>query len=218
MRGTTRTFALALGALALAACGPKRIATAPVTAADEAAKAAQAAVNPDAPPAAGGLRAATLVEGTATVTKINQKTRMITLRGADGRVNSFRVDDAVKNLSQVRVGDEVKVAYYESVTVRLRKKGTAVPGVATSDEELVARPGEMPAGISASATTIIARIVDIDRKAQTATLQGPPPESRTVTVKVEDKARLDRAKKGDLVEITLTEALAASVEKIAKKR
>ena len=216
MRNSTRFAPLALGLLALAACAP-RITTPPITAADAAARAAAAAVNPNpsATPAPGGIQAAQLVQATAKVTKINQKTRMVTLKTSDGRTMSFKVDDSVKNLPQVHAGDDVNVSYYESIAIRLRKPGTAVVGAATSEEDMVAKPGELPAGIGARATTIIAKIVGIDRAAQTATLQGP--DGKNVTVNVPDKATLDKAKVNDLVEITLTEAVAISVDKVTKK-
>ncbi|MFM8413041.1 MAG: hypothetical protein ACKOCT_22530 [Alphaproteobacteria bacterium] len=204
-----------LALLALAACAPK-VTTPPITAQDAANRAAAAILNPNpqATPAPGGIQAAQLTTATAKVVKINQKTRMATIKTADGRTKSFKVDPAVKNLAQVHAGDDVNVTYYEAIAIRLRKPGTAVVGAATSDEELVAKPGELPAAVAASATTVIAKIVGIDRGAQTATLQGP--DGKNVTVSVPDKAKLDKAKVNDLVEITLTEALAISVDKVAK--
>ena len=212
---TTKFAPTAIAALALAACAPK-VATPPITAQDAANRAAAAVLspNPQASPAPGGIQAAQLVTATAKVQKINQKTRMVTLKTTDGRTKSFKVDPAVKNLAQVRAGDDVNVTFYEAIAIRLRKPGTAVVGTATSEEELVAKPGELPAAVAASATTIIAKIVGIDRGAMTATLQGP--DGKNVTVNVPDKAKLDKAKVNDLVEITLTEALAVSVDKVSK--
>jgi len=212
---TTKFASTAIAALALAACAPK-VTTPPITAQDAANRAAAAVLspNPQASPAPGGIQAAQLVTATAKVQKINQKTRMVTLKTTDGRTKSFKVDPAVKNLAQVRAGDDVNVTFYEAIAIRLRKPGTAVVGAATSEEELVAKPGELPAAVAASATTIIAKIVGIDRGAMTATLQGP--DGKNVTVNVPDKAKLDKAKVNDLVEITLTEALAVSVDKVTK--
>lgn len=205
----------ALAVLAFAACAPK-VTTPPITAQDAANRAAAAIVspNPQASPAPGGIQAAQLVTATAKVVKMNQKTRMATIKTSDGRTKTFKVDPAVKNLSQVHVGDDVNVTFYEAIAIRLRKPGTAVVGTATAEEGLVAKPGDLPAAVAASATTIIAKIVGIDRGAQTATLQGP--DGKNVTVSVPDKAKLDKAKVNDLVEITLTEALAVSVDKVAK--
>lgn len=212
----SKSFATAaLAALALAACAPK-VTAPPITAQDAANRAAAAVLNPNpqATPAPGGIQAAQLATATAKVVKINQKTRMATIKTADGRTKTFKVDPAVKNLSQVHAGDDVNVTFYEAIAIRLRKPGTAVVGAATAEEELVAKPGDLPAAVAASATTVIAKIVGIDRGAQTATLQGP--DGKNVTVSVPDKAKLDKAKVNDLVEITLTEALAVSVDKVAK--
>ena len=52
---------------------------------------------------------------TATVEKIDLATRMVTLRGPDGKSVTFRAGDQVKNLPQVKKGDKVVATYYESV-------------------------------------------------------------------------------------------------------
>ena len=67
------------------------------------------------------------VEETATVTAVNQSTRMVTLKGPEGNSVTFKASDEVRNLAQVKVGDEVKFAYYESLAVRVLKEGEAFP-------------------------------------------------------------------------------------------
>jgi len=164
---------------------------------------------------ADGLETTAVVTKTATVEAIDQKTRMVTLRMADGETTTFRVSPEVRNLPQVKKGDEVTASYYESVAVRLLAPGEAKPGVTTADEVTRAEPGQMPAGGVATTTTITATVTKIDRKKQTATLRGP--EGKSVTVKVRNPANLEKVKEGDLVEITYTEALAISVEKAARR-
>ena len=64
---------------------------------------------------------ANLVAITATVVAIDQATRSVTLKGPQGNELSFKADEAVKNLPQVKVGDEVSVSYYESLVMRVLK-------------------------------------------------------------------------------------------------
>ena len=47
--------------------------------------------------------------------KIDYKTRMVTLVGADGEPFTIKAGDEVKNLAQVKVGDEVVATYYQSI-------------------------------------------------------------------------------------------------------
>ena len=52
-------------------------------------------------------RGATLVTATARVEALDQQTRQVTLARADGSEVTLYADDTVRNLPQVRVGDEV---------------------------------------------------------------------------------------------------------------
>ena len=62
--------------------------------------------------------AASLIMLSATVTAVNQETREVTLKGADGKELAITVGEEVKNLPQVAVGDQVEVAYTSRSTLR----------------------------------------------------------------------------------------------------
>jgi hypothetical protein len=53
-------------------------------------------------------------------------------------------------------------------------------------------------------------VTDINKAASEVTLKGP--KGRSAVVAVQDPTVLDRVKKGDLVEIDYTEAIAVAVE------
>jgi Cu/Ag efflux protein CusF len=150
----------------------------------------------------------------ATVTAVDQKSRMVTLRGPDGEESTFRVDDSVKNLPQVKKGDVVTAAYYRAIAARVRKPGEAKPGITGGAELETAAPGERPAGIEAETVQITATATKVDRERQEITLRGP--KGKSVVVAVKDPANLEKVKKGDLVEITYTEAVAISVDKASR--
>ena len=63
--------------------------------------------------------------------------------------------------------------------------------------------------------TVTATVTAIDKKKGTVTLKGP--EGNLVTAKAEDPKNLDKIKVGDELLITITEALAISVEPAKKK-
>ena len=163
-----------------------------------------------APPPSGVISEGVASE-TATVEKIDVAKRLVTLRGADGRTIEMKVDESVRNLPQVKKGDQVIVTYYESLEIQLRKKGTATPGVTEDAAVDRAAVGQMPGAAGAQAVTVVARITAIDRKTQMVTLQGP--KGKTKRIHVKNPAHLANARVGDLVEATYTEAVAVAVEK-----
>lgn len=155
------------------------------------------------------MGAASLVTLSATVAAINQETREVTLKGADGKETTIKVSDAVKNLPQVKVGDQVQVAYYESVNVEVLGPGQAAPQAAEISSLETAAPGQKPAGTMGSELSVVATIEAINKDRQTVTLKGPA--GNTKTVKVRNPANLEKVAVGDQVMITLSQAVAVDV-------
>jgi Cu/Ag efflux protein CusF len=168
-------------------------------------------------PLPSGVVGENLVSATARVKAIDHKTRRVTLQRADGSVVKFVAGDEVRNLPQVKVGDEVNVTYYESLAYEVRKPGEGAPGAGASIAEGAARAklGEKPGGAAGRVTTVTATIAAIDKGAGTVTLRGP--DGETTTIKARNPDNLNRVAVGDLVDITYTEALAISVETPQKK-
>jgi hypothetical protein len=167
------------------------------------------------PPPPGGTIGTTKLTATAIVEKIDHKTRAVTLKRTDGTSFTFTVDPSVRNLDQVKKGDEVTVTYYESLAYQIKKPGESDPGAAVAEDVRRAQPGEKPAGSVARVQKVTATIKVIDKVAGTVTLVGP--EGEAMTVKARDPKNLDRVSVGDLVELTYTEALAIQVDKPTKK-
>ncbi|UCG67221.1 MAG: hypothetical protein JSW12_09645 [Deltaproteobacteria bacterium] len=149
---------------------------------------------------------------TATVEALDLASRMVTLKGPEGNTITFRADDRVKNLPQVKVGDQVLAEYYESVAIQVMKPGEVQAG--TAGAAATAKPGEKPGMVAAGETTITASIEAIDREMSSVTLKGP--EGNVETVKVRDPKNLKNVKVGDQVVITYTVAVAISVEEVKK--
>jgi Cu/Ag efflux protein CusF len=181
----------------------------------EAAPAPPPAVAAAPAPLPSGTVGANLVSATATVKALNLKTRHVTLQRADGSLVKFVAGDEVRNLAQVKVGDEVNVTYYESLAYEVRKPDAAAPGASVTEGLERAKLGEKPGGAAGRVTTVTATIAAIDKGAGTVTLRGP--DGELTTIKARNPDNLNRVTVGDLVDITLTEALAISVETPAKK-
>jgi Cu/Ag efflux protein CusF len=145
----------------------------------------------------------------ATVTAVDQETREVTLTDADGNSHIITVSDEVKNLSQVEVGDQLDVRYYESVTFEVLPPGQADADMAALSVVDTAKKGEKPAASATSAVSFLATVEAIDKDAGTVALKGP--EGNIKTVRVSNPDNLDKVAIGDELLITLTKSVGVSV-------
>jgi len=151
-----------------------------------------------------------VISDTATVEAIDVATRQLTLKGSDGHTATFDVDEQVKNLPQVQVGDHVVVDYIEGLAASIVRPGTA-PGVEMERASDAAKPGEKPGIAGAHRITLVAVVEEIDENAPSVTLRGPT--GHPLEIKVRDPDDLNKVKVGETVQITYTQALAVSVHK-----
>ena len=148
---------------------------------------------------------------TAKVEAIDQKDRAVALRGPAGNVFVVEVDDAVKNFKQIKVGDQVRVEYYEAVAVYLGKAGEQ-PAEDAEAVVATAPKGQKPGGMAIGAVDVSATVQAIDRAARTVTIKGP--EGNAVTVKVDPSVKgFDQLQVGTSIHARYVEAVAISVEK-----
>ena len=148
-----------------------------------------------------------------TVAAVDKEKGTVTLKGPKGRTVTLDVQDKGK-LDAVSVGDPVVATYMEALVVRLKKSGTAAPGMTAQETRVGSKPGETPAGAVGREVSVTATITAIDRKAHTVTIKGP--EGRTERITARDPKNLEGVKVGDLVELTYTQALAVALDKPAK--
>lgn len=161
----------------------------------------------------GGTIQENVVSTTAEVIAIDQTTRSVALRMADGSEVAFEAGPQVRNLDQVEAGDSVRVSYLESIVYHLRKPGEAAPGVSVEEGTLRALPGEAPAGAVARTVFVTATVRGLDPSAPSVTLEASTGEQRTLKVRNAD--RLKGVKVGDLVEFAFTQAVAVELEKLS---
>ncbi len=151
---------------------------------------------------------------TATVLKVDQATREVTIKPEGGEETTFVAGEEVKNLAQLKAGDLVTVDYAEAIAYEVKKGGKAVD-VAAAAAVGSAQPGAKPAGVVARQVTVTVLITAIDPKVPSVTFKGP--RGNTRTIKVMRPEKLEGVSVGDTVEITYTEALAIRVEATPKK-
>ena len=149
---------------------------------------------------------------TAPVQAVDQEKRTVTLKGAGGKLITFKAGEEVKNFAQIKVGDLVVVQYYESIAIQVKKPGEAKPGVTGVEVTARAKPGEKPAGMVAEQVTVTATVEAIAADKKSVALKGP--EGNSVPVKVKNPKYLENVKVGDEVVVTYTEALVINVVKV----
>ena len=154
-----------------------------------------------------------LVTVTAKVEAIDQAKRAVTLKGPLGNVVSFIVDERVKRLSDVKVGDEVTADYYVSLAGELRAPTEEEKKTPLTILEGGARApkGTAPAGGGLRAFKVVATVVGLDLPTQSVTLEGPLGNSGSI--RAEKVENLKQLRLGDTVVVTYTEALAISLKK-----
>jgi hypothetical protein len=154
------------------------------------------------------------VKVTGTVEAIDAATRQVTIKGPQGKSNVVTAGPDVRNFDQIKVGDQVVLQYAESLTLTLKKDGKELPAAKASADGARAAAGQKPGGVMARQVEVTADVIALDAKTQTVTLRGP---KQVVDLKVPDAGQFKLIKVGDQIQATYTEAVALSVERVAKK-
>jgi hypothetical protein len=153
------------------------------------------------------------VKITALVTAVDQKNRMVTLKGPEGNEFAVLVDPAVKNLAQVKVGDMVVATYIEAVAIDFQK-GDGIRMSTVLDDSATAKAGKKPGAAALTRVTVVSNIWAVNQAKGTVLVRGP--YGHFAEVKLKDPAMLTGVKVGDQMKVTFTQAVAIAVE-AAKK-
>ena len=145
---------------------------------------------------------------TVTVEAIEQNSRTLTVKGDKGIYETLSAGPELTRFSELKVGDKIRVHYYENVVVRVKKPGEAAVDVDSA--ALTKGQGSRPAGTAATQRTITVTITEMDAKKGTVTVKGP--NGYNYSRKVEDKKALSKLKVGDQLDMTWTDALLVSVD------
>jgi Cu/Ag efflux protein CusF len=151
------------------------------------------------------------VTATATIQAIDSTTRRVTLRTEQGEEDTFSVSPTVVRFNELKVGDKVRMTYYESLVFQLRKPGEKASG--NSDEAALNRAkGALPAGSVATQEKRTVTVKAVDPAVPSITVTTA--DGRTVSRRIEDKKNLEGVKPGDRIDITYTQALLTSIESV----
>jgi hypothetical protein len=158
-----------------------------------------------------------LLSVTGRIEAIDHAAREVTIKGPQGRVETYSVSKDVKRLDEAKVGDYVTLRYYLGFAAELRK-----PTAEEKKTPLVVLEGagkapanSAPAAAGARRIKAVCTIEGLDRPTETITVKGPA--GRYYVARVSDPANLTKMRIGDTIVVTLTEAAVISLDKAEKK-
>jgi len=154
----------------------------------------------------------TPVSMTASVEAIDVANRVVTLKGPKGNLVDVAVDPSDKRFDTLKVGDQVKATYYESLAVRVRKPGDPAPTAGVTDS--VTPPTGATGKTIARQVTTTVTIMAVDASVPSVTVKTA--KGNVLSFRVQDPKRLEGIKAGDTVDVTYTQAILVSVEPVAK--
>jgi len=157
-----------------------------------------------------GIKLGEAMVVTAEVLAIDKADRMVTLRGPNDNEVDIMVSEEARNFDQIKVGDQVRVKYFESVAIYLGDAGTQ-PEAGASVVVGRTAEGDKPGAYTVSIVEMSAAIVGIDRNERTLTLKLS--DGDVVTRDVDPSVQMfDTLRVGDTIHVRMTEAFAISVE------
>lgn len=155
------------------------------------------------------------VSATATIQAIDSTTRAITLRDTSGVEDTYIAGPEVKRFDELKVGDTVKMTYYESVVLQARKAGaptgTSGAAPATTDAAITRGKGALPGVTASMQDKMTVTVKSIDASVPSITVTTP--DGRTVTRKVDDAKNIAGIAAGDQIDITYTRALLTEIQR-----
>ena len=151
-----------------------------------------------------GIDAVEVVKATATVEKIDLQTRKVTLLLDDGKKKTYKVDDRVQNLAQVKVGDHLEMSFTEEIAIVVGKSNET-PGAASAEQVSVAPNGSKPGIVMVETSAMSAQILAVDAQNHRVTLLDP--DGKKKTIKVSKKVtNLNDLKVGETVDMLMTDS------------
>jgi hypothetical protein len=149
----------------------------------------------------------------AKVAAVDVKSRLLTILTGDGRMVEMVAGPEVRNLAQVNPGDQVVLAIVESIDFEVREP-TAEEKAMVNEAAVIA--GRTPQGSSPGAFVSAGqtKILVVDSLNQDKGLVTFKDGDRLFTVKAKYPQNLKTVKSGDTVVVTMSEAIAASIQPV----
>lgn len=160
------------------------------------------------------LEARDKVTATAIVQAVDIENQQLVLRGKGDSIHTIAVSEKVRNLPQIKVGDQIELTYYEALALTLEQRAT---DSAARRGRTAVEPGEagrQSAGVAREDVEIVADIAKIQQKTRKVTLRST---QGVVTLKVPKTIDISKFKVGDRVRADYVPAVAIAVRSVAIK-
>ncbi|MEM9381952.1 MAG: hypothetical protein AAGB93_18495 [Planctomycetota bacterium] len=153
------------------------------------------------------------VTASARVVAIDPATREITIEREDGSQVEMVAGPEVRNFDQIEVGSVVEASYVETIAARLLEEGEAGEEPAAGVAAGRAAEGEAPGVGLAVGVTMTVEVQSVDKDQHLVVFTDPDGILHAVRAEREiGQQFVQGLKQGDRVELTITEALALTVE------
>lgn len=147
---------------------------------------------------------------TAQVLAVDAANHSVTLKGPQGGVRTIKLEQA-QRLDEVEVGDTVMAEYVQHMNLELVPGHGGRPGQGTISAVARAPDDEQPGMVASETTITMATVHEIDLENGTFKLQW---EEGIKEYVARSRENLKKAKVGDLVVVTYTEALMMQLQEI----
>jgi hypothetical protein len=151
------------------------------------------------------------VARTARVQTVDLETRQVLLRMDNDDMLSLVAGPEVRNLAQLEPGDVVRFDYYEAVAAKMADASSAGDATGAMVSERAPEGAKPGAGVAA-AVNMVVEFISYDPSTHLATFRTPEGIVETASVKPEMREFAAARKPGDRVDLTITRAVAVSIE------
>jgi hypothetical protein len=164
------------------------------------------------PSDAKGAVVAAEIQEKAVVESIDVATRHVLLRAEDGKLETVTVSPEVRNLKQVKPGDQVELTIRLGIAAEMAPSDGSGPPVAALDVAARAQPGEKPGALVGQAVRVTVSFLAYDPKTKTVSFTLPTGEERSKVLQTKQMQEFAAGlKSGDKVDVTFARSLAISV-------
>ena len=145
------------------------------------------------------------------VVSIDAATKTVVVEGERGQQIAIVAPKESPNFDQIKVGDPVTAVYVESIAVAIAPVADAKPGVSETVDVSTAPKGSTPSATITEQIELRAVVKAVDPETRQVTLDVPGGGERIL--KAGNDIDIAKVKVGEQVSVTLTRALAISIDK-----
>jgi Cu/Ag efflux protein CusF len=162
-------------------------------------------------PAEGAVIVGEKITRHGKVISIDAETRTVVVEGEQGRQIAIVAPEESPNFDEIKVGDPVVATYVEAIALAIAPVANAEPGASAAAVVATAPEGEAPGAAMAEQIQLRAVVKAVDPATRAVTLDVSEGGERTL--KASDAVDIENVKVGEQVSVTLTRALAISIDK-----